>query len=528
MDERLEALLADVARAAELAPVEQARAARRAKWLAEAIPPQLCNFFTAVGELPLPFAEQADALLLAGLSAWVRSQRQQAAKGAAEFVRMAADEALAQNAVSLYERLGPQSRARSQLLAWLATAAQPAGLEALSRLLIDDPPLEDEDIVQALPPLFTARKYRMEALFPQLLAALSNPALAAPVLDLANYLTRNKLVSKHPGEERKQELIGLLGRMAESLARMEERPTELDESAVELSRRVASSVALTVSLCDALAQIGDDAAIPKLYQVLDLGHRRLRTEAAAALAKLGEQPAVTALVQLAAEPVARLRAIAYAAELGVTDKIDAQYRTPQARAEAELTVWLAEPTQFGVPPTQCELFDQRRQFWPGFSELVDCFLLRFSYTITVEGGERTYSNIGIAGPLVHAFTADLADLSPDDIYAAYAGWQASHEDIFEHDVSRLSRTEKLEVVRLERRLHDAGYANIRPQQMGYFFGERALTALADHATLAGVAVVDFQDIVFLPQRNSRRPLGVREVYSIYKGRKLLRTFNRGE
>ena len=48
-------------------------------------------------------------------------------------------------------------------------------------------------------------------------------------------------------------------------------------------------VGLAVALCDALAQIGNKEAIGKLYQAMDLSHRRLRTEAAAALAKLGEE-----------------------------------------------------------------------------------------------------------------------------------------------------------------------------------------------------------------------------------------------
>jgi hypothetical protein len=297
------------------------------------------------------------------------------------------------------------------------------------------------------------------------------------------------------------------------------------ESPTELSRRVARGVALAVSLCDALALIGEPAAIPKLYQALEIGHRRIRTEAAAALARLGEMAGKDELVKLAAEPVARLRVLAYADELGLIAKLDPQFATPEARAEAELCVWLAEPTQFGVPPTRCELFDRRRMFWPGFDDVVECFLFRFQYVVTIEGeGERSFSNIGIAGPLAHAFVADLGDLPPDDIYAAFAGWQASHQEIKEYEVARLSKSEKLEVERLKRRLHDAGYAKIEPQTMGYFFGDKALVAAAEREGVPGVAVADFSDITFFPQR-STRALGPAEAYCIYKGRKLLKTFN---
>ena len=80
-------------------------------------------------------------------------------------------------------------------------------------------------------------------------------------------------------------------------------------------------------------------------------------------------------------------------------------------------------------------------------------------------------------------------------------------------------------MRLQRRLHDAGYEDIRPQQMGYFFGDKALLALARRAEVQGVAVADFNEILFFPERIGRRSLGLREAYCIYKGRKLLRTFN---
>ena len=37
----------------------------------------------------------------------------------------------------------------------------------------------------------------------------------------------------------------------------------------------------------------------------------------------------------------------------------------------------------------------------------------------------------MAGPLVHAFEADLTKLDQFDAYAAFAGWQAEHPDIYE-------------------------------------------------------------------------------------------------
>jgi hypothetical protein len=399
-------------------------------------------------------------------------------------------------------------------------------LTELAELLATAPPQDDSDVMQLLAPLFQQRRQEAAELFPALFGALAHPSVAAPVLDLANFLTREKVVPRHPGADLAAQLAALLGEVVQSLQLLQERVGEPDESPAELSRRVARGVALAVSLCDALAQIGDPIATAKLRQALEIGHRRIRTEAAAALARLGDKAGEEQLIQLAAEPVARLRVLAYAAELDLLEKIEPEFQTPAARAEAELCVWLAEPTQFGVPPTSCELFDERRMFWPGYAEPVECFLFRFQYVVTIEDeGERSFSNIGIAGPLAHAFVADLGDLAPDDIYAAFAGWQAQHADIKEYDVARLSKSEKLEVERLKRRLHDASYEKIEPQTMGYFFGDKALTALCQREGVPGVAVADFHDIAFFPQRSTRRPLGPAEVYCIYKGRKLLKTFN---
>jgi len=61
--------------------------------------------------------------------------------------------------------------------------------------------------------------------------------------------------------------------------------------------------------------------------------------------------------------------------------------------------------------------------------------------------------------------------------------------------------------------------------MGYFFGDKALVATASREGVAGVAVADFSDTLFFPQKHRRRPLGIEEAYSIYKGRRLLKAFN---
>lgn len=397
----------------------------------------------------------------------------------------------------------------------------PARLRQLVKRLATNPPVHPNDVALAFRPLFQRLDYDVAAVFPELFGGLSHPSVAAAILDLANHLTRKDRVAHHPAADRTEQLITLLGGLADRLGRLEEQPFESGQSAAELSAQVSESVSLSVALCDALALIGDQAAIGKLYRALELEHRRLRAEAAAALAKLGEEAGLAALLALAAEPVARLRVLAYAEELGALDKVDPKFSTPAARAEAELAVWLAEPTQFGLPPKECELVDSRTQYWPGFDEPVECFLFRYSYEL----GDTRFGNIGIAGPVSHAFIADLADLPPDDIYAAYAGWQAEHEEIRETEVDLIPSHQRSEVARLERRLRDAGYQELASLTLGSFFGDKVLVAKANWEGAEGLAVVDAKDILWKPIGPSRRPLGPAEVYCIYKGRRLLRTFN---
>lgn len=425
--------------------------------------------------------------------------------------------------VHLYRRLGSGSASRHHLLQWLALRADRA-LGVFADLVVEDPPAQPTDVLVVFAPIFQRRDFEPALLFPRLLDALAHPGVAASVIDMANYFTREGLVTDHPATDRTERLIKLLGDLAQRLGQFEEQvgvphPSDLDE-ADRHARVVEDSVALAISLCDALALIGDPATIGKLYQVLELRHRRLRTEAAAALARFDEQAGVEALVRMAAEPVMRLRVLSYAEELGCLEQIDLQYQTAAARAEGELATWLALPTQFGIPPTRMESVDTRQLYWPGYDDAEDCFLFRFTYRMA----EGEYSNIGIAGPCIHAFAADLADLSPDDIYAAFAGWQAEHDDIYETDVIQLTEGAHADVARLERRLRDAGFQDVEPLKMGSFFGEKALLTRCQRDAVAGVAVVDQGAVQWHPEVGNQ-PIGADLAYCIYKGRKLLRSFN---
>lgn len=433
--------------------------------------------------------------------------------------RIPASELAAMKAV--HDRLPTDFRSRAYLLQVLASARDPASLTALAKWFVSAPFAGSEDTAIALSPLMQFKDYDPAALFPRLLDAIEHPAAAAAVMDLSNFVVREQLVDTHPAAERVTVLIGLLGQLAQQLGVIEELRDQPAESSAQLAQQVDDGVALSVSLCDSLALIGDKAAIGKLYQVMELSHRRLRTEAAAALAKLGEEAGEEALLQLVTEPVTRLRVLAYAEELDLLDKIEPDHKNAVARAESELALWLSQPAQLGFPPTNLELIDDRNQYWPGFDEPIDCFLFRFHYQF----GDAEYANMAIAGPVTHAFSANLDNIPQSDIYAAFAGWQAQHEDIFEVDLADWDEGLLYEAERLERLLHDAGYDDIQMIRLGFFLGEKALVARASKSGQSCIAVADVHEVFSYRSDPGPHAIGANEAYAIYKGRKLLRTFN---
>lgn len=423
--------------------------------------------------------------------------------------------------VALYRRLGGGSRARAVLLASLAATATRPALAALADLLACDPPALPADVDRAFIPLFRQPNVDAGALFPRLLDALQHPSAAAVVLDLANHLTRSQRVASHPASSRSEQLIQLLGAVVERLRRLEEHPTEFGGSPAELRRIVAEGLPLVVGLSDALGLIGDERAVGKLHQALELSHRRLRIEAACALARLGQDAGRQALLELTAQPVARVRALAYLEELGLLDRVPAEHCSPAARAEGEFAEWLAAPAQFGLAPNALMLVDECRQFWPGCDQPVDCYLIDFEYRLP----RVELSGVGMAGPITHAFAADLSDLPPSDIYAAYAGWSTEHDQIVETDAQSLPAETLARFEPIAASLREQGYDDLRLVLLGLFFGEEHWVLTARRGTAEGVVVRDAQQAHWLPIVATQRPPGPVEMYNIVKGRKLLRTFN---
>ncbi|MCA9101326.1 MAG: hypothetical protein KDA63_09260 [Planctomycetales bacterium] len=430
----------------------------------------------------------------------------------------------------LYGALGRQSRTRHQLLRWLAVDGGTDALERFSRLLVSDPPQADEAIDWAVEPLFRQPPADVAALFPRLLDGLAHPVVAAVVLDLSHRMLREGVVSTHPAAERVDELAALLGELAERLSKLAETAASSAgdaESRRHTQQAIARSVALAAGLSEALAWIGARQHVGKLYQALDVPHRRVVVEAAAALARLGERSGVETLVRAAADPAARCRALAYLEELDELDSVDPECRSRAARAAGTLAAWLAEPSQFGFPPTSVELVEAVTQHWPGYEDAVDCTLL--SYTYAMPQGELT--GLGIVGPVTHATSVDLLDLPTSDAFAYFAGWHAQHDEITECGVAELSEAERGHLGELVRLLADLGFEDPQPAKLANFFGERVIVSTASRGGQPGTVIVTGSQMaegsapIWIAAGSTRHPIGPDDAYNIFKGREFLRIFN---
>lgn len=413
------------------------------------------------------------------------------------------------------------------LLTALAVDGTAPAMQLLATLLCDAPPLGAAAAAAPIAMLFGSRRARSELLFPRVLDALVHVDVAPAILDLANFLTRQNRVAPHPAHDRSHQLIRLLEGIVSGLEQIQQATQHGTQFDSATQQKLSDGLSLAISICDALGLIGDERAISCLQRVAQLQHRRLRVEALAALGRLGNDEAKSELATLAAESSVRLRVLAYCDELGCEDLVSEQYKTPVAIASAELASVLASPARMGLPPTTCELIDTCTQYWPGYDEPRICFLFRYSYR-TRDPDTKTpykYENIGIAGPVVQALPADLNDLPVDDIYAVYAGWHAEHEELYEVDWNRASDQQRRSADRLLLDLENDNFENLTPLFLSHFFGDWVLIATAKRDGVLGTAIVDHQGINWHPHLATRGALGPLEFYCLYKGRRLLRTFN---
>ena len=285
-----------------------------------------------------------------------------------------------QSVETLYRLIPADSDLRNHVLQWLATSGSETAISLWKDLICDDPPKHRLGIMLAFAPLLRPNVN----LPPELLVDLLNRAtqhsqIAPAVFDLFNFLYRTGQIGSHPAQSRVEPLTDLLGQITGQLGRIEEGDTPLDFDARRLNQLVSDSVALIVALCDTFALVEHKDAIGKLNQALQLRHRRVQTEAAAALARMQIDSGKEALIGLANQPVARLRVLAYAEELGFKHEISLELQGEIAIAESHLAIWLSEPDQMGLSPSDIELLDNREMYWPSYEHPVQCYLFKYSY-----------------------------------------------------------------------------------------------------------------------------------------------------
>jgi hypothetical protein len=119
----------------------------------------------------------------------------------------------------------------------------------------------------------------------------------------------------------------------------------------------------------------------------------------------------------------------------------------------------------------------------------------------------------------------LANLPADDIYAVFAGWQTEHEDIYEVPEALLNRDQHREADRLVRSLQERECEVKQILALTFFLGEIALLATIEHAGKRLTAVTDGSELLCFPASDHPTGLTPDLVLSIFRGRKLLRTFN---
>jgi len=488
----------------------------RARWIKAASEEEIQWLLAVLRELPLD-EPAVDHRLIEVFSAVQRRVH-----GDEKHGRATLNDAARQHAVAVYRRLGSRSQSRYLLLSTLTESGAEADLVQLAELLVEDPPADTRQAVAPLVPLFSKKQLPTAAIFPRLLDAIEHPSTAAAVIDLANFVAREKLTATHPAAERQAALLALFSGVVERLEGIEGQAAEDAETLRRIRDTVGESVALAVSLCDALALLGATEAVGKLRRAIELGHRRLKVEAASALARLGDEAGGSALVQMAADPATRLRALAYCRELGILQQVEQQYRSEDARAEAELVNWLAEPTHLGLPPQEIELVDTRTQYWPGFDEEITCRLFRYTYNLP----RGRFTGVGIVGPLTHSFLVDMTELSIDEQYSAFAGWQAEHRDIYEIPAENFADRHRRIAATRTAQMHSEGCAEVQPLLLGHFFEKRVLVARAARDGEPGTAVAD-EDRVYWFSAAAPGGLDPETAYCVYKGRQLMQAFNRG-
>lgn len=408
---------------------------------------------------------------------------------------------------------------RGLILQLASRVRDEAALGLVVESLSNDPPTNPEQVDAALAEWFALPRETLERFVPELIGALAHPACMGGALDVMNWSVRTGLLSRHPAADREaalaQALTAVVARLQEFVGAAVE-----ESEAPARAREIERAVSLCVALIDALGWMKSPAGRDALGEALLLPHRRIQTEAAAALARRGDSRGIERLAELAVDPASRLRAKKYARELGLEDRLPPQARGEIANYEAELAAWLAHPRAMGMAPTRMEFVARRKLPWAAAEQPVDYILFRVEYRL----GTAWYENLTFAGPTPFATSSDLTRLSIYDACALVMGTHSEHDSIrrWSVDPAELSRwTATLD------RLADEGVTLENPDFVADFFEERCFVGEFRRDGVRGRAVIVRGEAglgYWLPLEDAPRPLTADETFAVWKGRKFFEAF----
>ncbi|RMF41196.1 MAG: hypothetical protein D6753_10080, partial [Planctomycetota bacterium] len=214
--------------------------------------------------------------------------RIRALRGSGEDRNLAEDQRLSDALVACYRATAqPAPEAAGHFLQALVEQGTRESIATVASLLLSLPPDDWKVVGIGLGPLWRADATILQEVFTPLVGSPLQPSVLAVLLDLANYCVRTQRLETHPWHQHAEALARMLSGLTAQLERMQANPAQFGESVEEVQQQLADALALVVGLCDALGLIGDQRAVGALEGAMELAHRRIQTEAAAALARMG-------------------------------------------------------------------------------------------------------------------------------------------------------------------------------------------------------------------------------------------------
>jgi hypothetical protein len=165
-----------------------------------------------------------------------------------------------------------------------------------------------------------------------------------------------------------------------------------------------------------------------LALAMDHPDSNVQMEAAWASARIGSESGMKFLVRLCLDRNFSTTARTYLEELGRDDLIPDAANEPAFRAMAEMCDWLSHPQEFGRPPDEIELYDNRELFWPPTNDVRQLWLFKYRF-IADSPSESDDCGLGLFGSTTFSlFDETNPDMSPEDAYALHCCWELEIND----------------------------------------------------------------------------------------------------